>query len=155
MRTNLKRTLSYEDIYCNQFDQVLLLKICIKLIITIKHFLTFAVPLNWPAIIDYRSARARTFYSNDMIWLHQVTVPLHQGTVPLFGLHQIPSNDMTKNCISPKIHNWCMYQTWEIETPNLVFKQMVSQGSVGGQTILLILAAMCFCSTNCGQFVII
>ena len=64
-------------------------KMCIKLVITINNFLTFVMPLNWAAIIGYRLARGRPFYSNDVILLHQVTVPLHQGTVPLFGL---PSN---------------------------------------------------------------
>ena len=36
-------------------------------------------------------AKGGPFYSNDVIWLHQVTVPLHQGTVPLFWVHQILS----------------------------------------------------------------
>ena len=63
-------------------------KICIKLVTTIKNVLTFVMPLNWAAIIGYMSARGRPFYSNDVILLHQVTVPLHQGMVPLFGLHQ-------------------------------------------------------------------
>ena len=34
-------------------------------------------------------ARGRPFYSNDVIWLHQVTVPLYQGTVLLSKLYQI------------------------------------------------------------------
>ena len=97
---------------------------------------------NWAAIIGYSLARGRSFYSNDVILLHQVTVPFHQGTVPLFELHQILSNDMKQNCISSETHNWHMYQTWEIETPNLGFKQMVSQEGVRGQNILLILAPM-------------
>ena len=63
-------------------------KMGIKLIITIKKFLTFIMPLNWAAVIGYRFARGRPFHSNDVILLHQVTVPLHQRTVPLFGLHQ-------------------------------------------------------------------
>ena len=90
-------------------------KIYIKLVITTKNFLTFVMPLNGAAIISYRLARGRPFYSNDVILLHQVMVPLHRVTVPLFGLHRIQSNDMTQNCISSETHNWYMYQTWEIE----------------------------------------
>ena len=51
---------------------------------------------------------------------------------------------MTQNCISSETHNWYIYQTPEIETQNLGFKQMASQGGVGGPNILLILATTCF-----------
>ena len=100
--------------------------------------------LNRVVIICCRLTSGRPFYSNDVILLNQGTGPLYQGMVPLFGLHQIQSNDMTLNCISSETHIWYMYQTWEIETPNLGFTQMASQGGVGGQNILLILAPMCF-----------
>ena len=63
-------------------------KICITLVKTIKNFLTFVMPLNWAGIIGYMLTKGRPFYSSDVILLHQVTVPLHQGMVPLFGLHQ-------------------------------------------------------------------
>ena len=95
---------------------------------------------NWAPTIGDRLARSRPFYSNDVILLHQVTVTLHQGTVKLFGLHQLQSNDMTQNCISSETHNWYMHQKSEegeykkkwkppktgIETQNQGFKQMVS-----------------------------
>ena len=61
-------------------------KVCIKLVMTIKKILTFVMPLNWAAIIGYRLARGIPFYFNDVILLHQVTVTLHQGTVPLLGV---------------------------------------------------------------------
>ena len=41
-----------------------------------------------------------------------------------------------------------MYTTWEIETQNLGFTQMASQGGEGGQNDLLILALMCFLWNN-------
>ena len=44
-------------------------------------------------------------------------------------------NDVTQNCISSETHNWYMYTTWEIETPNLWLTQMPSQRGVGGQKI--------------------
>ena len=49
------------------------------------------MPLKWAAIIGYMQAKGRPFYFNDVIWLHQVTVPLYPGTVPLFELDQIQS----------------------------------------------------------------
>ena len=61
-----------------------------------------------------------------------------------------------QNRFSSETHNWDMYATWEIEPKNLGFTQMTSQGGVKGQTILLILALMCFfCGTTCGQFGVI
>ena len=39
--------------------------------------------LKWAAVIGYMYAKGGPFYSNDVIWLHQVTVPLYQKTVPL------------------------------------------------------------------------
>ena len=119
-------------------------KTCMKLVTTIKDFLNFVMTLNWAAIIGYRLARGRPFYSNDVLLLHQVTIPLHQGKVPLFGLHHTQSNDMTQNCISSETHKWYMCQSWEIESQHLWFKQMVSLGGVGGQNTLFILAPMCF-----------
>ena len=51
-------------------------------------------------------------------------------------------------------HNLDVYATWEIEPKNLGFTQMTSQGGVEGQTILLILAPMCFLWNNLCQFVV-
>ena len=80
--------------------------------------------------------------------IYQVTAPLIQGMVPLFGLYQIQSNGVTQTCISSQTHNWYLYQTWEIEKPNLWFTQMAYQAGVGSQNILLILAPMCFLWNN-------
>ena len=41
-----------------------------------------------------------------------------------------------------------MYTIWEIETQNLWFTRMPSQGEVGGQRCLLVLAFMCFLWNN-------
>ena len=145
---NLERTVSYNTYIAINLTKCYCFKTCMKLVTTIKDFLNFIMPLNWAAIIGYRLARGTPFYSNDVILLHQVTIPLHQGTVPLFGLHQTQSNDMTQNCISSETHKWYMYESWEIESQNLWFKQLVSRGGVGGQNTLLILASMCFLWNN-------
>ena len=105
------------------------------------------MPLKWAAIIGYMSAKGGPFYSNDVIWLHQVTVPLHQGTVPLFWVHQIHRNTI-QNRISSETYNWDVHATWEIEPKNLGFTQMTSHGGVECQNILLILASMCFLWNN-------
>ena len=64
-------------------------RICIKLVITIENYFTFVKPLTWAAIIGYMKSKGRPFYTNDVIWLNQVTVPLYQRTVPLLELRQI------------------------------------------------------------------
>ena len=42
---------------------------------------------------------------------------------------------MIQNCIWSETHNWYMYTMWEIETVNLWFTQMPSQGEMGGRKI--------------------
>ena len=103
------------------------------------------------AIIGYMQAKGKPFYSNNVIWLHQVTVPLHQGTVLLFVLRQIQSNDVTQIIISSETHTYYIYTIWEIETPNLWFTQMASQCWGGGGKIFClynILAPVCFLWNN-------
>ena len=106
-----------------------------------KPFFAFVPPVKRAAIIVYMQAKGRPFCFNDVIWFHQVTVPL-------FGLNQIQSNDMTQSVISSETHTWYMYTAWEIETPNLGLTQMASPWGVGGQNIMLILALMCFLWNN-------
>ena len=74
-------------------------KSLIKLVITTENVFTFVMLLKRAALIGYMQAKGRPFYSNDVIWLHQVTVPLYQETVPLFELNQIQS----KRC-DTKLH---------------------------------------------------
>ena len=76
--------------------------ICIKLVIPIKIFLTSVMHLKWAAIFGYMYAKGRPLYSNDVVCLHQVTVPLHQETVSPFWLHHIQSKlyDTKRNIIS-------------------------------------------------------
>ena len=52
-------------------------------------------------------------------------------------------NDLTRNCISSKTHNWYMDIPWEIETPNLGIPQTASLGELGGYDILFISAPIC------------
>ena len=73
-----------------------------------------------------------------------MTVPLHQGTVPLFWVHQILS----------KIYDTQPHLFWNSQlirvrnmrdrTKNLGFTNMTSQRGVESQNILLILAPICF-----------
>ena len=57
-------------------------------------------------------------------------------------------NNVTQNYISSETHNWYMYTIWETETQNIWFTQMPSQGEVGGQIFLLVLAFMGFLWNN-------
>ena len=59
-------------------------------------------------------------------------------------LQQVQSNDMIKNCIWSETRNWYMYATWEIDPICIVLYITTSQGRVGGQIILLIVARLCF-----------
>ena len=49
-------------------------------------------------------------------------------------------NDVIQNSIWPETHNWCMYTIWEIETQNLWFRQILSQGEMGGPKIFACLS---------------
>ena len=93
MWPNLERAVSYEGMHYNQCDQVKWnsSKICRRLVISTKNIFAFIMPLKWAAIIGFMQSKGRTFYSNDVIWLHQMKIPLHQGKVPLFWVHQILS----------------------------------------------------------------
>ena len=66
-------------------------RVCVKLIITTKNFLPSLCLLpEWPSLV---TCKHKADHFTPMMWLdyHQVTVPLHQGTVPLFWVHQILS----------------------------------------------------------------
>ena len=102
--------------------------------------------LKWAAVIGYMYAKGRPFYSNDVIWLHQVTVPLYQETVLLFELNQIQSK-----WFDTKLHfirNSQLYTIREIETQNIWFTQMPFQGKMGGKIFLLVLPHIGFLWNN-------
>ena len=87
--------------------------------------------LRWAAVIGYMWAKGGPFYSNDVIWLHQVTVPLYQKSAPLIELNQIQSKWCDTKLHFIRAHNWYMYTIWEIETQNLWLTQMPQMPSQG------------------------
>ena len=131
-------------------------KLCIKLIIPMKNLFTFVMPLKWAAIIGYMQAKGRPFYSNDVIWLHQVTVPLNQETVPLFELHQIQPEwcdtelHFTRN--SQLIH---VLSIRDRNPKSVTYTAAFSERSGRPTDICLSSHLYAFCDTTCGQLVVI
>ena len=81
-----------------------------------------------------------------MMWFDFIRRRFHfiRGQFHYSNCIKYNQNNVTQNYISSETYNWYMYTIWEIETPNLWFTQMLSQGEVGGQWFLLVLAFICF-----------
>ena len=92
------------------------------------------------------TCKQRTDHFTPMMWFDFIEWRFHfiRGRFHNSECMKYCQKYMIQNRISSETHNCYMYVTWEIEPQNLGFTQMTSQWGVEGQTILLILASMCF-----------
>ena len=103
----------------------------------------------WFDFIRWHVRKGRPFYSNDVIWLHQVTIPLNQGTVPLFELHQIQPEwcdtelHFTRN--SQLIH---VHRMRDRNPKSVTYTGAFPRRSWGVKIYLLVFAPICFLWNN-------
>ena len=135
-------------------------KLLMRLIITIKTYFTFVMLLKWAVVIGHMSAKGRPFDSNDVIWLHQVTVLLYKETVPLFELNQIQSKlcDTKLHFIRNSQLIYVHYMRDRNPKPQIYglrMRRCLPKEDWEVERFLLVLAHIVFSGTTCGQLVFI
>ena len=86
-------------------------------------------------LLSLNTCKQRADYLTPMMWFDFIRWRFHFIRRLFHNSNYIKynQNDVIQNYISSETHNWYVYTIWEIETQNLWFTQMPSQGEMGGR----------------------